>query len=303
MSIISNIVKRFLYPQHLFRVIQLQRNRKKKERVFDDAQLKLYAQLLPGDFLHYGYFDDVNIQPEDISLNHIYKAQENYGWQLVNLISDTQNPVLDIGCGMGGLINLMQQKNIPAIALTPDKNQVHHIREKYTKTKVLDCRFEDMPADEFANYFGTVVTSESLQYLDLNKAFPLIQKILKQGGKWVACDYFKTANQGEKSGHNWELFTKKLDEFGFVISYQRDITAHVLPTINYVHTLATQIGMPIKDFILGKIEVKAPGIFYALQESLPEIDAKIQKNIDTVNPEIFAANKRYVLMVIERKEI
>ena len=192
MSILSNIVKRFLYPQHLFRVIQLQRNRKKKERVFDDAQLKLYARLLPGDFLHYGYFEDIDIRPEAISLNHIYQAQENYGWQLVDLISDTQNQVLDIGCGMGGLIHLLQQKNIPAIALTPDKNQVHHIRKKYSATKVLDCRFEDITVADYEDFFGTVITSESLQYLQLDKAFPIIQKILKQGGKWVACDYFKT---------------------------------------------------------------------------------------------------------------
>jgi hypothetical protein len=33
---------------------------------------------------------------------------------------------------------------------------------------------------------------------------------------------------------------------------------------------------------------------------LPEIDAKIEKNIQTVDPEVFAANKRYILMVIER---
>lgn len=301
MSIISKIIKRVTYPQHLYTVIKLQRNCKKKDKVYEDAQLKLYAQILPGDFLHYGYFDDPKTDPQSMPLNDIYKAQENYGWQIVNLISDKENPVLDIGCGMGGLIKLMRQRNIEAIALTPDVNQVRYIREKYLGTRVLDSRFEDIKAEDYKDYFGTVITSESLQYLDLRHSLSLIQSMLKQDGKWIVCDYFMTGEQGEKSGHNWEHFIRMLDEFGFKITSQRDITPNVLPTIAYVHMWATQIGLPIKDFIFEKIKVKAPGVYYAIGESLPEIEEKIRKNIDIVNPEIFAKNKRYILMEIGRR--
>jgi len=300
MSILSKILTRFVYPQHLYRVIKLQLNRKKTERVYDDAQLKLYAQLLPKDFLHYGYFEDPNIHPHDISINHLYQAQENYGWQIVNLVTDLQNPILDIGCGMGGLIALLQTKTSNIIALTPDKNQVKHVSEKYKPVPVLSCKFEHMPANDYQNHFGTLITSESLQYLKLDEALPLMQKILMQHGKWIACDYFKKGEAGEKSGHNWEIFNSKLKEHGFKITYHRNITANVLPTIAYVYMWANQIGMPVKDFILEKLQVKAPGVYYALQNALPEIEQKINKNIDTINPEIFAANKQYYLMVIER---
>jgi len=295
------ILKRLFYPKHLYRIIQLQLGRKKKKRAFDDAQLKLFSKLLPGDFLHYGYFEDENIKPEDISLNDIYQAQENYGWQIVDLITDTTQPVLDIGCGMGGLIALMIQKDIKAVALTPDKNQAKHIREKYADTMLLECRFEDMKADDYVSFFGAVITSESLQYLKLDQALPIIDKILQRGGKWLACDYFKTGLKGDKSGHNWELFVKKLNEFGFIISFQKDITPNILPTIRYVDMLTTKIGFPIKDFIIEKLQAKAPGIHYALEGALPEIEAKIKKNTDKTDPVIFAANKRYMLLVIERK--
>ncbi len=299
MSIVSDILKRFIYPNHLARVIKLQRNRKKTERVYDDAQLKLYAQLLPKDFLHYGYFEDPAINPHDISINALYKAQEDYGRQIVNHVTDFENPVLDIGCGMGGLIPLLESKGLKVTALTPDKNQVKHVNEKYKGTKVLACRFEDIPAEDYRAHFGTVITSESLQYLQPDKALPLIKQLLKPGGRWVACDYFKKGAAGEKSGHNWTMFESKLKEHGFKISYQRDITPNVLPTIAYVYMWATQIGLPIKDFIEGKLQVKAPGVYYALQGALPEINAKIDKNIDTINPVTFAANKQYVLLVIE----
>ena len=299
MGIVSNIVKRFIYPQHLWRVIQLQRNRKKVNRTFDDAQLKLYHQLLPGDFLHYGYFTDPAIKPQDISLNMIYQAQEQYGQNIVDLITDKENEILDIGCGMGGLLRLMNKSGMKAIALTPDKNQIHHIQKAYPN-EVMGIKFEAIDGAANENRFGTVITSESLQYLDTDVSLPVIDKILKPSGKWIACDYFRTGAAAEKSGHQWPAFLDKLKQHGFVITYQQDITPNILPTIGYVYMWATQIGLPIKDFALGKMEVKAPGILYALQGSLPIIDQKIHKNIKTVDPAEFAANKKYVLMVIER---
>jgi SAM-dependent methyltransferase len=299
MSIVSGILKRFLLPHHLYQVIKLQRTRKKKARVFDDAQLKLYAQLIPGGFLHYGYFENPTIKPEDMSLNDIYQAQENYGHELIKLIKN-DGLILDIGCGMGGLIRLLKDNNKTVIGLTPDINQVNHIKEKYPDVQVLDCRFEDMPSETYVDAFQTVITSESLQYLKLDETLPIIEKILKKGGQWIACDYFKIGNQGEKSGHNWDYFEKKLNDFGFAIRYQRDITPNVLPTIAYAYMWATRIGLPLKNFGLEKLAVKAPGIRYVLSETIPEIEKKIHKNIETVNPAIFAANKKYVLMCIER---
>lgn len=297
----KTIIKRLLLPQHLIRVIRLQRRRKRKDRVFEDPQLKLYHDILPGDFLHYGYFDDPNTQALDMSINMIYRAQERYGEKLVELITDTNHPILDIGCGMGGLLRLMNQKKLEAIGLSPDVNQVKHIREKYPN-KVIEARFEDMDAREYKEHFGTVITSESLQYLDLPAAISIINKILKAEGKWIACDYFKTGEKGEKSGHNWDYFTDELKKGNFKITYKEDITPHILPTIAYVHHWASNIGLPLKDFLIGKLQVKAPGFYYALSEALPEIEKKLDKNIDTVNPEIFAQNKRYTLMVIERNK-
>ncbi|MFN8286378.1 MAG: methyltransferase domain-containing protein [Chitinophagales bacterium] len=299
-SIVKAILKRFLLPQHLWKVIALQRNRKKIQRVYDDAQLKLYHQLLPGDFLHYGYFDNAQTEPADVSLNMIYRAQERYAEKLLELVKDTQSPILDIGCGMGGMLGMMNKRGWKSTGLTPDKNQCKHIREKYPND-LIEARFEDIDSTKYASYFGTVITSESFQYLKTDVALPLIKKILKPGGRWVACDYFRIGEAEEKSGHRWEQFLELLEANQLTLVEHTDITTNVLPTIAYVYFLATQVGLPIKEFIEGKLEVKAPGIHYALQEALPLIEEKIDKNVRTITPDIFAANKRYVLMVIEPK--
>jgi cyclopropane fatty-acyl-phospholipid synthase-like methyltransferase len=299
-KVLPLILKKFINPIHLARVIRLQRNRKKVQRVYDDAQLKLYHQILPGDYLHYGYFDDPTIHPLDITINMIYKAQDRYAEKLLELVTDTRLPILDIGCGMGGLLGMMNKKGWTAIGLTPDKNQAYHIRNKYPNT-LLECKFEELDSSQYKKHFGTVITSESLQYLQTDIALPLIDKILIPGGKWVACDYFRIGNHGEKSGHNWDAFVAALDKYGFKITVEIDITSNILPTIAYVHHWGANIFVPVKNFGLEKLKVKAPGIYYAVEEAIPVLEEKIQKNIDTVDPKIFAANKRYVLLVMERK--
>lgn len=296
----GSAIKRLLLPHHLFKVIQLQRKRKSKERVFEDPQLKLYHDILPGDFLHYGYFDHPEVHPLDMTINMIYQAQERYGEKLAELINDKTNPALDVGCGMGGLLKILNKKNIPAIGLTPDAHQVKHLKNSYPN-KIIESKFEDVQPEAYLNFFGTIITSESLQYLDLPLSIAIINKILKTGGQWIACDYFRTGASGEKSGHNWAYFIRELQKGGFKISYQEDITANIIPTIAYVHHWASKIGLPLKDFLIGKFQIKAPGFYYAFSEALPEIEKKLNKNIATVDPVVFAQNKKYILMVIERE--
>jgi hypothetical protein len=59
--------------------------------------------------------------------------------------------------------------------------------------------------------------------------------------------------------------------------------------------------MPAGDFTahFGTAVTSESLQYLKLDEALPEIEKKINKNMDTVNPATFAANKHYVLMVIE----
>ncbi len=291
------VLKKLVLPQHLYKVIKHQRNKNNTSRVYDDAQLKLYSNIIPGDFLHYGYFEDVNITPQDISLNAIYKAQLKYAELILDKVTDKVSPVLDIGCGMGGLIKLMLDRGLKPSALTPDKNQVQYIRNKYADVTVFESKFEDM--NPLENQYGTVITSESLQYLKLDIALPLLKKILKPGGKWVACDYFRIGEKAEKSGHYWEQFVAQVTKAGWKITYEQDITKNVLPTISYVYMWGNDIIKPVKDFAIGKLEKKQPGMHYVLQDVINMVNIKLDKNLEVVNPVTFAANKKYVLLVME----
>jgi len=300
MGIFTPLLKKLINPVELYRIINLQRNRKKVERSRDDAQLKLYSEILKGDFLHYGYFDDISINPQDISLSQIYKAQLRYAEILIGKINTGGKEIIDIGCGMGGLLKILLDKGFNPTALTPDRTQVHYISGKYKNVPVYHCKFEEINSDQHAGKYHAMITSESLQYLNLDLALPLLTKIGAPGAQWIACDYFRTGLKGEKSGHHWEEFIIKIKEYGWKLEWEQDITLNILPTIAYVHMWGNDIGMPLYRFGLDKLKVKSPGIYYGLRDIIPGISEKIEKNLLTVNPVEFAKNKRYKLLVMKR---
>ena len=297
----KSIAGRVLHPKHLVNAIKLQRARKANKRVYDDAQLALLAQIIPGGYLHYGYFDDINREPREISLAEITRAQQRYAELLVDLAQDQEAPVLDVGCGMGAMSKLLLDRGFKPTALTPDRFQATHITNSYPQIPLLQCKFEDLPnPDEHAGRYGTVFTSESLQYLKLDRALPLLAKILKPGGRWIACDYFRIGSAHEKSGHRWEGFTERLRETGWAITYERDITPHVLPTLRAAHMWATQFGIPLLKFVELKLRVKQPALHYVLQGLFEQMDGVIEDTLKTIDPAVFASQKKYVLLSIQR---
>ncbi|HEV2296081.1 MAG TPA: methyltransferase domain-containing protein [Tepidisphaeraceae bacterium] len=300
----KSIAGRVFNPAHLLKAVKLQRGRKQNKRAYDDAQLALLSQIIPGGYLHYGYFDDVDREPREISLAEITRAQQRYAELLVDLADDRESPVLDVGCGMGAMSKLLLDRGFKPTALTPDRFQATHIRQTYPQIPLIECKFEDLPdPEQHAGRYGTVFTSESLQYLKLDRALPLLEKILKPGGRWIACDYFRIGSAHEKSGHRWEGFTDKLRETGWEIAYQRDITPHVLPTLRAAHMWATQFGIPLLKFVELKLRVKQPALHYVLQGLFEQLDGVIDDNLKTIDPAVFASQKKYVLLTMQRASV
>ena len=162
-----------------------------------------------------------NINPEDISLNRFEKAQLDYAKLFLERITDRSSPILDIGCGMGGLSNMLFNEDLTPVALTPDISQFKYIEKNYPHIKLIRGKFEELDVGRYADYFGTVITSESLQYLKLDGSLDIINKILKKGGEWLVCDYFRKKESFEKSGHYWDTFLEKTKERGFVVIMKR----------------------------------------------------------------------------------
>lgn len=266
-----------------------------------DHELRLFSQMFPTGFLHYGYFDDTRIEAERISFGDLDRAQQKYADRLIAHARDTDSPVLDVGCGMGGISFMLLERGYEVVSLTPDRHQAAHIRECEPDLRVIESTFEafEPQAEELGTY-GTILTSESLQYLDLDKSLPKIRALLKPDGVWIACDYFRLGEGDRSSGHVWNEFCETLRSHGFEIRSQEDITDHILPSLRFATLMAERFILPAWNFVEGKLASKAPGIHYLLEDVINHLDGKVEKGKLTIDPDNFKSRKRYLSMVIEQ---
>lgn len=267
-----------------------------------NAQLLLYSRILPGGFLHYGYFDDPDTSPESVSFDDLQHAQRRYAELLTELTGPPGRPVLDAGSGMGGMLGMLRSAGHDVTGLTPDRFQVAHIRDAYPGVPLLHCRFEDLPVSDHRGRFGTVVHAESVQYMAPEQVFAVVDAVLARGGRWVVADYFRRGAAGERSGWRLAEFRQRAIDAGFRVVHERDITPHVLPTLGFAHLLAHRLGLPAFDFARDKLRAKRPGASYVLEEAAEEGRSALLRGLAVLDPAEFAARKRYLIMVMRRND-
>jgi len=297
---LKKILKNFLNPFQWFRAWRFHRHTATYDKSQFDLELAFYAKILKNDMLHWGWFENPDIDVSSISIATLEKAQIHYADEIISRIQDINHAILDIGCGMGGLANLMSKKGLTVEALTPNLNQVAHIKQKYKNLKKIHaCRFEDLEPEE---HYGTLVNAESLQYIGLKKAFQKANSILLPQGWWIITDYFRSNNNGENtSGYLLADFKKQLVDETWEIIEELDITNRVLPTLRFVNMYAKRFLMPLFRLGSEKLRYKKAWLYYLTKDFRQSINAKIEKEMASVDPELFVKEKRYMLFVLKKK--
>ena len=96
----------------------------------DDLELALYATIFGNNFLHYGYFHDPAVDPESLSFASLKQAMDDYATLVVERVR-TGERVLDVGCGMGGLLARLERHGAQPTGLTPNRAQAAHVRSTW----------------------------------------------------------------------------------------------------------------------------------------------------------------------------
>ena len=248
--------------------------------------------------IHYGYFDDIDITPEFISIGLFENAQRRYAEIIVEQIKDKKCCVLDVGCGMGGLSYYLLNSGFMVEALTPNKNQSKYIERMDHTLQCHNCKFESFSTD---TKFGTVINSESLQYIPLDDAFERVERIITPDGRWIVTDCFQIKDHAQrKSVHALELFYQKAKEHSWNIIYERDITLNVLPTLKMVNVYVDRFLIPLSDYAEEKLKYKKAWLYYLTEQTRNSITGKLKKQVSLIDPEIFIAEKKYMLFVLEK---
>jgi len=208
----KKILLNFVNPIVLCKAWLYHRKNSNFRNAASDLELHFYSKILKNDMLHYGYFENTEIESGSISLDAIEQAQIKYAQNIIDQITAPEDLILDIGCGMGGLSNMISQKGFRVEALTPNENQIQYIQSKYPHIKCYRNKFQNFTTDK---KYGTIINSESLQYIPLKKAFDKAEMVVKSGGTWIISDYFRISDSGlNQSSHLLENFIQKTKEYG-----------------------------------------------------------------------------------------
>ena len=295
----KSLIKKIINPLELIRAYQFHKNESNHIKASKDLELMLYSKIITNDMLHYGYFEDVDVDPETISIKDLENAQMKYVELIVEQILDKKNNILDVGCGMGGLSKILFDKGMKVHSLTPDDNQKKYIEKHYPELMVHHMKFEDFSIDK---QFATIINSESLQYIDLDTAFNSVSKLLSNNGKWIITDYFRINNDGiNKSGHMHHDFLNSVKKNGWKITYENDMTLNSLPTLKCAITFINRFIKPLAFFGNEKLKHKQGWLFYLTNELRNNMSKKFEKELAALDPEKFIKEKKYMLYVIEKK--
>ncbi len=263
-----------------------------------EAELDLYAAIFQNDFLHAGYFREIPDDPEDISLRAAKQATRAYAGLIVERIAPGQS-VLDIGCGMGGLLGLLRDAGVQAAGLTPNPGHVRHIHRRYPGIPVILCPFERLDTARHRGAFDAAVSAESFHNVSLDTGMRNVREILDPAGKWISLDYYRLREHTyNRSGHLLSEFTAALRRHGFRIIEETDITANTLPTLALAHCWAERIGLPLLDFAVGKFFRRHPLLGYLFRDTFAR--ARARPRLDALDPAVFQRDKRYLLHELSR---
>ena len=289
----------FYNPIEWYKAYKFNKANSKYDKSQYDLELFLYSKILKNDMLHFGYFKDTNVKAETISIEQIEVAQLEYAQNIISQISNKKDYVLDVGCGMGGLAKLMLDKKLKVEVLTPNKNQIEYISKKYESIVGYNCKFEEF---ESTKKYGTIINSESLQYIKLDDAFKKIDAYLLPNGKWIVVDFFRLNDMGiNRSGHYLDVFKEKVSNFGWDIVVEQDITLNVLPTLSFANMYLERFLLPLKYFAFEKLRYKKAWLFYLTTKLRESIEHKINKESAAISVDKFLNEKKYMLFVLEKK--
>lgn len=241
----------------------------KKNMSSRELGLVLAQQLLDVEDLHYGLWD-----PDlTLTLGNITLAQQRYTDMLLGLVDrllggDSEQRILDVGCGTGHILQCLLERGYQVDAVNPSAHLNKLVRARLAKlqhatTTLYETGFESLPRDPCQQPYDLLLFSESFQYIPLPDIFFRAPALLRNGGRLVICDFFKTdahcdGGTGDRSfsgGHILSEFYHYVEQSPFRIRHDEDLTARVSPNIALLDEWLTQRLVPaltsVDAYLLG----------------------------------------------------
>jgi MPBQ/MSBQ methyltransferase len=269
-----------------------------------DHVLKLYSQSIRSPYLHYGFWDDPeSIDPEQLTLDDMVKAQGRYIEHLASFIPEEVKTILDVGAGIGGNSSYLISKGFEIEALSPDEYQETVFAEKYNgKVKFHRTKFEDFEPEK---KYDLVFESESACYIQIEPGWKTAQKTVRDGGYLLASDYFLHHNDGSgdwhiKASHDEKNYMKKAEEYGFKLIREYDQTDNTMPTLDGAKALMERFIFPTVEFSSNYLDNNHPFILKLIKNTFGKRVNDKMNQLSLLNSRDFKKYKRYMIFLFQK---
>ncbi|MBD67363.1 MAG: hypothetical protein CMG43_01020 [Candidatus Marinimicrobia bacterium] len=269
-----------------------------------DHVLKLYSESIRSPYLHYGFWDDPeSIDPNELTLDNMVKAQGRYIEHLASFIPDEVKTILDVGAGIGGNSSYLISKGYEVEALSPDEYQETVFKEKYDgQVKFHRSKFENFEPEK---KYDLVFESESACYIEIEPGWKTAQKTVRDGGYLLASDYFLYHNDGSgdwhiKASHDEKSYIKKAEEYGFKLIKEFDQTENTMPTLDGAKALMERFIFPTFEYSSNYLGKNHPFILKVIKKAFgKKVDDKM-KQLSLLDSKDFKKYKRYMIYLFQK---
>ena len=258
-----------------------------------DLELFVATEILRLKSLHYGYWDTPPSK-DKLNLKSIRLAQARYTDHLLSFIPEEVQDVLDVGAGIGDNARALARKGYHVTAISPDKNHPRYFEGLQEKITFCQTTFEEFDSKE---QFDLIFMSESLNYFDRNVGLQQCRRYLRaQGHLLVAAMFHDLSEQGYAP--SWSFadldYVTQAQEHGLLLIAAEDITANVVPTMEYAYRKLEKYVNPTFSML------HKAGAAKVFPETFKRID-KVRRYYDRrVNPHYFNTYIRYVVLLFKR---
>ncbi|MEE2774912.1 MAG: methyltransferase domain-containing protein [Pseudomonadota bacterium] len=260
------------------------------------------------DNLHYGIWDGL-----DVNLGNLCLAQEAYTKKLLSYLPKGKKlTILDVGGGAGETAKELLSLGHEVTLIVPSAS-LASLAKKNTRNeaKIKLCTFEDYEPNR-NQLFDLCLFSESFQYIPLRFALKKAKKILKNNGKVLISDCFRSNAIKQKYSHRppggGHLLSEMYEEIKLnnlrVISSE-EITQSVSGSIDLEQKFYNTIGsilirvkhtFSVKNPILFLI---ASNIYKFLLSKKKRINVNNRLYKDLRNSKIFEKYNHYMVFFLE----
>ena len=276
----------------------------------DGVNLELFfvTEVLQLKSLHYGYWAEPSAAGRDIlDLSDIKQAQESYTRELLQTIPAEVQSVLDVGCGIGDNARALLSRGLKVTALSPDENHKRYFEDiREPNLSFLSGRFEDFQTDEI---FDLVLMSESQNYFDAEIGLQQARRYLRAGGYLLIAGMFRKDCSTDFNAipNGKRDYLDKAAKNGFATLETRDITRHVLPTIQIVNRTRLLHLEPSLDlaqrYLRASMPLKLKLLKLLFRKQIKELAELASYYAKRTNPALFAAQVEYLIVLLQAQRV